>query len=222
MTTDLMLHACNRRGLVDKSGEKRLTIQGDLFSLGSTITVLRYRSGRVDPGIIGVPAAGNQHQMRTTIRKDTEAPPATRGRCGDTRRWASAMVAAAAVATLALSGCAGMAGFGINKDSDPTAKQKVVAERAEARWQSLIKGDLDAAYAYLSEGSKATTPLDVYKAKIRPGMWRQAKVEKVECEAEVCKVQMQITFDHKLMKGVQTPLNESWIIEKGSAWYVYR
>ena len=61
----------------------------------------------------------------------------------------------------------------ISKDSDPAAKQKVVAERAEARWQSLIKGDLDAAYAYLSEGSKATTPLAVYKAKIRPGMWRQ-------------------------------------------------
>lgn len=115
-----------------------------------------------------------------------------------------------------------MGGFGISKDSDPTAKQKVVAERAEARWQSLIKGDLDAAYAYLSEGSKATTPLDVYKSKIRPGLWRQAKVEKVECEAEVCRVEMQITFDHKLMKGIQTPLNESWIIEKGSAWYVYR
>jgi hypothetical protein len=24
------------------------------------------------------------------------------------------------------------------------------------------------------------------------------------------------------MKGIETPLNESWIIEKGSAWYVYR
>ncbi len=115
-----------------------------------------------------------------------------------------------------------MAVFGINRDSDPAAKQKVVAERAEARWQSLIKGDLDAAYAYLSEGSKATTPLDVYKAKIRPGMWRQAKVEKVECEAEVCRVRLQITLDHKLIKGIQTPLNENWIIEKGSAWYVYR
>jgi hypothetical protein len=132
------------------------------------------------------------------------------------------MIATAAVAAMALGGCAGMAGFWISKDSDPTAKQKVVAERAEARWQSLIKGDLDAAYAYLSEGSKATTPRDVYKAKIRPGMWRQAKVEKVECEAEVCKVELRITLDHKLMKGIQTPLNENWIIEKGSAWYVYR
>jgi hypothetical protein len=193
-----------------------LTIQGDLFSLGSTITVPQRRNGRVDPGIIEVPAAGNQHQMRSTVQKHTAAGYAA-------RRWRIAagplVIAAAAIA---LGGCAGMAGFGINKDSEPAAKQKVVAERAQARWQLLIKGDLDGAYAYLSEGSKATTPRDVYKAKIRPGMWRQAKVEKVECEAEVCRVELQITLDHKLMKGIQTPLNESWIIEKGSAWYVYR
>jgi hypothetical protein len=198
-----------------------LTIQGDLFSLGSTITVLQRRDGRVDPGIIEVPAAGNEQQMRSTIQKHTEARPATR-EWREGRKRLAALFAAGAVATMALSGCAGIAGFGISKDSDPAAKQKVVAQRAEARWQSLIKGDLDAAYAYMSEGSKATTPLDVYKAKMRPGLWRQAKVEKVECEAEVCKVELQITLDHKLMKGIQTPLNESWIIEKGSAWYVYR
>jgi hypothetical protein len=199
-----------------------LTVQGDLFSLGSTITVLQRRDGRLDPGIIEVPAAGNRQQMRSAIQKHTEARPARRERRAGLQRLVAALLTAGAVATMALSGCAGIAGFGISKDSDPAAKQKVVAQRAEARWQSLIKGDLDAAYAYLSEGSKATTPLDVYKAKIRPGMWRQAKVEKVECEAEVCRVQMQITLDHKLMKGIETPLNESWIIEKGSAWYVYR
>ena len=77
------------------------------------------------------------------------------------------------------------------------------AKALEKRGAKVIKGDLDAAYAYLSDGSKATTPLDVYKSKIRPGSWRQAKVEKVECEAEVCRVEMQITFDHKLMKGIQ-------------------
>ena len=199
-----------------------MTVQGDLFSLGSTITVLQRRDGRLDPGIIEVPAAGNRQQMRSAIQKHTEARPARRERRDGLPRLVAALLTAGAVATMALGGCAGIAGFGISKDSDPAAKQKVVAQRAEARWQSLIKGDLDAAYAYLSEGSKATTSLDVYKTKIRPGMWRQAKVEKVECEAEVCKVELQITLDHKLMKGIQTPLNESWIIEKGSAWYVYR
>ena len=118
---------------------------------------------------------------------------------------------------LGLAGCAG-----IGVDSSPEAKQKVVAERAEARWQLLIKGDLAGAYEFMSAGSKATMSLDLYKAKIKPGGWRQASVEKVDCEAEICKVVLKITYDRKQMKGIETPLSETWIIEKGSAWYVYR
>ena len=118
---------------------------------------------------------------------------------------------------LGLTGCAG-----VSVDSSPQAKQRLVTERAEARWQVLIKGDVEGAYQFLSSGSKAATSPEAYKSKIRPGMWRGAKVEKVECEAEICKVLLQITYDTKPMKGIQTPLNETWIIEKGSAWYIYR
>ena len=116
-----------------------------------------------------------------------------------------------------LVGCAGL-----SNTASPEAKQKFVAERAEARWQALIKGDIDAAYSYLSAGSKVTTSLEAYKREIKLGMWRAAKVDQVECEAEVCKVSMLITYDARQMKGIQTPLAESWIIENGSAWYVYR
>ena len=116
-----------------------------------------------------------------------------------------------------LTGCASL-----SVDSAPEQKQKVVAERAQARWDALIKGDLDAAYQFLSAGSKAATPLATYKVKIKPGMWRAVKVDKIECEADVCKVVMDITYDAKRMKGMETPFNENWIIENGSAWYVYR
>ena len=118
---------------------------------------------------------------------------------------------------LALAGCAS-----VRVDSAPEEKQKFVAQRAEARWQLLIKGDMAGAYEFLSAGSKATMPLDAYKSKIKPGMWRQVSVEKVDCQAEVCNVVLQITYDRKQMKGIQTPLTESWIIENGSAWYIYR
>ena len=115
----------------------------------------------------------------------------------------------------------------IRVDSPPEAKQKVVAERAQARWELLIKGDVDGAYQYLSAGSKAATPLGLYKGKIKPGMWRGAKVDKVDCEAEVCKVQMLITYDFRaprggVMKGIETPVPETWIIENGTVGYVYR
>ncbi len=116
-----------------------------------------------------------------------------------------------------LAGCAS-----IGVGSSPEQKQKVVAERAQARWDVLIKGDVAAAYQFLSSGSRAGTSLDLYKARIKPGMWRAAKVDWVDCKAEICKVMMLITYDAKKMKGIETPLDETWIIENGSAWYVYR
>ena len=119
--------------------------------------------------------------------------------------------------TVVLAGCAG-----IGVDSSPEAKQKAVAQRAEARWQLLLKGDVAGAYEYLSPGSRAATPLELYKAKVRPGGWRAASVDKVECERELCSVQMLVTYDFKQLKGIQTPVKETWIIENGSAWYVYR
>ena len=110
----------------------------------------------------------------------------------------------------------------LSAQAAPEEKQKMVAERAEARWQALIKGDVETAYSYLSPGSRATTSLALYKAKVRPGMWHQAKASKVACDGELCQVTMIITYDAKRMKGIETPVKESWIIENGSAWYVYR
>lgn len=124
---------------------------------------------------------------------------------------------AAAVLGLAVAACAS-----ISATSAPEVKQKVVAERAEARWQALIKGDVDTAYGFLSAGSKKATSLAIYKSIIKPGMWRQAKAEKVDCKDELCKVQLEVTYDAKMMKGITTPIWETWIIEDGSAWYVYR
>jgi hypothetical protein len=78
-------------------------------------------------------------------------------------RWASWLFVA-----MVVSACAGMGG--VNKDSPPDVKAAVVKERSQARWQALIKGDLDAAYTYLSPASKAATSLDAYKRRIRPGL----------------------------------------------------
>ena len=129
------------------------------------------------------------------------------------------------VPLLAVAGCAAMGG--ISKDSTPEAKAAVVSERSQARWDALIKGDVDKAYTYLSDGSKAATSLSAYKSRTRVGLWREAKVEKVECKEELCTVTLEITYDARVprvgeMKGIKTPVSESWIIEDGSAGYVYR
>ena len=141
------------------------------------------------------------------------------GACGQrslsrTAQWMAGLSVGLA---LGLTGCASL-----SADSAADQKQKVVAEKAQARWNVLIKGDVEAAYQFLSTGSKAATSVAAYKAKIKPGLWREAKVGKIECEAEICKVMMLVTYDVRRMKGIETPVDETWIIEKGSAWYVYR
>lgn len=91
-----------------------------------------------------------------------------------------------------------------------------------ARWTALIKGDLDGAYALLSPASRETTSLETFKKNTRKGGFREARVDTVECGAELCTVKLWVTYDHRLMKGVQTPIEETWIFDKGQPWLVYR
>jgi len=149
-------------------------------------------------------------------RLPTEWPGKRRPRMGKLAVSPGVWVGRLGIAAF-LAGCAT-----ITPSSPAEQKEKVVAERAQARWDVLIKGDVGAAYQFLSAGSKAATSAELYKAKIRPGLWRQARVDKVGCEGEVCKVTMLGTYDAKRMKGIETPVAETWIIENGSAWYVYR
>lgn len=102
----------------------------------------------------------------------------------------------------------------------PEARQAYVAERVKARWAALIKDDLDAAYAFMSPGSRTVTSLEKYKSSTRRGAFRQVVVDSVICDSDACKVRLMLTYDHRQMKGITTPVNEAWIFESGQAWYV--
>jgi hypothetical protein len=127
----------------------------------------------------------------------------------------------AGIAAVLLSACTSIPGS-VTPDSPPEAKKDAVATRALGRWDALIKGDLDAAYNYLSPASRETMPLDVYKAKHKTGMYRAIQVDAVDCEAEVCTVTLSLTFDYKRTKGIKMPLVEKWLISGGKAWFVDR
>jgi hypothetical protein len=99
--------------------------------------------------------------------------------------------------------------------------REAVAKRAEARWRALIKGNLSDAYDYLSPGIRATLPLEMYAQKVQPGLWKDVRVQEVACEVERCSVTVQITYDFRDMKGIETPINEVWIRE-GAEWYYAR
>lgn len=114
---------------------------------------------------------------------------------------------------LAVSACAGLG---------PKAPEEAVKQRAQARWDALLKGDTTAAYSYLSPGSRAVLKQEDYATSIRKGFWKSAQVERVVCErAETCEAQLTIEYEFQRMR-TKTPLRETWIREGSDWWYVQK
>ena len=120
---------------------------------------------------------------------------------------------------LALAACATVGP--ITAESPADAKQAQVVERANARGTALVQGDLDAAYEFLSEGSKAVITKDNFKRRMGLVPFRAYRIDTASCEGATCKVQSKLTYDHRLMKGVTTPVTELWVIERGSVYFVF-
>jgi hypothetical protein len=119
---------------------------------------------------------------------------------------------------LAAAGCATVGG--LTKDSSPEAKRVAVTGRAQGFWASMIDGDLERAYGFLSPASREIVKLETFKAKARTG-YREAQVENIECEGAVCKVRLMIGYDTRQMRGLVTPLEQQWVIDEGQAWLVW-
>ena len=126
-----------------------------------------------------------------------------------------------------LAACAGTPGGGapasapVAVPTTPEAKQALVRQRATARWDLLIKGDFNGAYQFMSPGSRQTTTLDGFKANIRKNAFRAIDMQSVTCDGDACQVKLSLTYDHPKMKGIVTPVTESWIVDGSQAWYVF-
>ena len=124
-------------------------------------------------------------------------------------------------------GCASKGGE-LSADSPAEVKAAAVKARANARWAVLIKGDKEAAYAFLSPGLRKTMSAEQYGARINASGFRAVEIERVDCEAEVCKVELKLTYDYVPAKGVTaargitTMVSETWVVEQGQAWFVMR
>lgn len=102
----------------------------------------------------------------------------------------------------------------------PRPAEEVVKERAQARWDALLKGDVKAAYAFMSPGSKSIITPEGYEASIRKGFWKSAVVEKVECSSpQSCDALATIEYEY-MGKRTKTPLRETWIKEGSDWWYL--
>lgn len=126
----------------------------------------------------------------------------------------------ALILSVGMMGCAGLGG-GLTQ-SVQIEPQKMVADLAAARWEALIKGDFTKAYSYLSPGTRDVMSLDLYKTKIRGGIWKKANVDSVSCEQDRCKVLMAIEYSYRDIKSLETRLDENWLRQDGKWWFVPR
>lgn len=104
----------------------------------------------------------------------------------------------------------------------PRTAEEIVKDRAQARWDMLVKGDARAAYAFLSPGSRAVLAAETYVNSIRAGFWKSAQVNKVECGTEqACEAHVTIEYEFQAQR-IKTPLRETWIREGTDWWYLQR
>jgi hypothetical protein len=140
------------------------------------------------------------------------------GRIGGAARWLGILAVAA------VAGCATVGG-GLTKDTPPDVLKAKVQERALARWQLIIDGDLEKAYAdFMSAPSKEVASFDAFRQRVRGAgvVYRSVEPDSVTCQGEACTVKLYVWFDHRMIKGSRTPLEEVWVLDKGQAWYVWR
>lgn len=122
-------------------------------------------------------------------------------------------------AAIGLAGAVGAGCAALESEVNPEA---VVAQRADARWQALIAGDLQKAYGLLSPTSRKTYTWEIYRGAIRPGTWKSAKVDKVRCPSkDLCEVDVAVEYAYHGAQ-VRTPIRESWTRQEGEWWYVQK
>ena len=112
---------------------------------------------------------------------------------------------------------------GCNKDSVDN-----VDTRAVERWNYLIAHQAEKAYDYLSPGTRDTQTRENYAAAMnnRPIKWTAAKFNRKECDADRCKVYIDVSYS-VAMHGVAAagkPIeststqSEIWVHVK-DGWY---
>jgi hypothetical protein len=105
-------------------------------------------------------------------------------------------------------------------------KAASIQERANARWEALLTGDLATAYEYLTPGIRSSVSSIQYQRSIliQPVRWTSADYIDSVCEEMTCKVTISIGFTvYGAVPGVKSFKNtkkveESWVLVDDQ-WY---
>lgn len=110
----------------------------------------------------------------------------------------------------------------------PRDVTEIVAERAQARWDAVIAGEHESAYAYYTPGYREQTSAIDYTIEMRgrPVQWMDADVGEVACEDDRCTVVTEVEYRVPSAPaqlsgmGSRRPVEETWIRIDGNWWFV--
>ena len=135
--------------------------------------------------------------------------------------WAFMFFAAVTAANLAGCGALDSKQAGGASGRDSNAVSQIVVERAQQRWNALLKRDSDGAYQFISPAGRSVMTMENYRPRVNSGFWRGAKVKEASCAVETCEVTVLVDL---FVEGVKftNPVKETWILEAGKWWFVYQ
>ncbi len=110
----------------------------------------------------------------------------------------------------------------------PESSGNSIAERAQDRWDALLAGDFETAYAFYSPGYRSTmSVIDLaFKIRSRRVQWVSAEYQDHSCDERVCSVDFRVSFKvMKPVKGMQvwessSLVDEKWVKTEGQWWYL--
>jgi hypothetical protein len=93
--------------------------------------------------------------------------------------------------------------------------------RAQQRWDALMQGELNQAYAFISPTGRAKLQAQDYRTRVNTGHFRKAVVQEASCQIDSCDVKVSLDYVVGDLPLKQT-LSEIWILDEGNWWFVYR
>jgi hypothetical protein len=118
-------------------------------------------------------------------------------------------------------GCANVGSSSNAVSEQASSAEKLVKLRAQQRWDALMEGELNKAYAFISPAGRAKLQAQDYRARVNTGHFRKAVVQEASCQIDSCDVKVSLDYVVGGMSLKQT-LSEIWILDEGNWWFVYR
>ena len=132
----------------------------------------------------------------------------------------AARTAALALVGATLVGCASHP----NTPAATVTPETLVSERAQQRWDRLLKKDFEQAYTYLTPAYRSLKTSAQYANGFSNGAaWHSAKVDNVSCEnAERCTATVKlevVVLARGFSKPLESTLYETWLLDEGQWWF---